>query len=399
VVFAFVTLHHAKELETIDRVIARDLAPAHVIAIAGEGLACNAVEIEAAPAVSLLACELPGVRVTPFDDSAFRAVTPRDRPALADAFARAALTDGAHRCSVVLADPFSHRTSDLLAALEGVPRRRGQGDAPARAAPLIVGGLASGAARQGEARVLLDGRARAGGFVGLSLAGPIDAQAVVSQGCKPLGPPMVVTSATGPIVRRLGGRRALEVLRELIDSLDESRRRSLGRGLMLGLAVSEYRDRFGRGDFVIRAIPSVNEDEASITVADAPPVGTTVQFHVRDDQTAQDDLRMLMDAQALHARPAGALLFTCSARGTRLFGKPHHDASCVQAAFAQQTPGEHAAKAGTHVAPGQPGGPVPLAGFFAGGEIGPALGTVRLHTQTACALLLRAAQPEPPGPR
>ena len=49
------------------------------------------------------------------------------------------------------------------------------------------------------------------------------------------------------------------------------------------------------------------------------------------------------------AAPAGALLFTCNGRGTRMFSQPHHDADAVARAF----------------------GTIPLAGFFAQGELGP----------------------------
>jgi small ligand-binding sensory domain FIST len=59
-------------------------------------------------------------------------------------------------------------------------------------------------------------------------------------------------------------------------------------------------------------------------------------------------------------RPAGALLFTCNGRGTRLFGVPDHDAGIVTGAFAS-----------------------PLAGFFCNGELGPVGGRNFLHGFTA----------------
>ncbi len=90
-------------------------------------------------------------------------------------------------------------------------------------------------------------------------------------------------------------------------------------------------------------------------------VGQTVQFHVRDAQTADQDLRELLQQTQASCAPRGALIFTCNGRGTRLFEQPHHDASCVQEII----------------------GTIPTAGLFAAGEIGPVAGTNYLHGFTA----------------
>ncbi len=60
-------------------------------------------------------------------------------------------------------------------------------------------------------------------------------------------------------------------------------------------------------------------------------------------------------------RPAGALLFTCNGRGRRMFGVADHDASTISDLL----------------------GGIPLAGFFAAGEIGPIAGRNALHGFTA----------------
>ena len=61
------------------------------------------------------------------------------------------------------------------------------------------------------------------------------------------------------------------------------------------------------------------------------------------------------------AGPAGALAFTCNGRGAGMFGAADHDARAVDRAF----------------------GGVPVAGFFAAGEIGPVGGESFLHGFTA----------------
>ena len=105
-----------------------------------------------------------------------------------------------------------------------------------------------------------------------------------------------------------------------------------------------------------------------IAVGDSVRTGQTVQFHVRDAASADEDLRGLLAAHA-GEQPAGVLVFTCNGRGMRLFDEPHHDARCVRECL----------------------GTVPTAGFFAQGEIGPIGDRTFLHGFTASIALVEAA--------
>ena len=99
-------------------------------------------------------------------------------------------------------------------------------------------------------------------------------------------------------------------------------------------------------------------------LGDEIEVGQTVQFHVRDARSADEDLRHALERESAALggrRPAGALLFTCNGRGSRLFPQPHHDITAVHDIL----------------------GPVPVAGFFAMGEIGPIGGQNFVHGFTA----------------
>ena len=104
-------------------------------------------------------------------------------------------------------------------------------------------------------------------------------------------------------------------------------------------------------------------------VGDTVRTGQTVQFHVRDAASADDDLRELLQAAAAGPRPVGALVFTCNGRGRRLFDTPHHDARCLQDCL----------------------GPLPVAGFFAQGELGPIGDRTFLHGFTASIALFERA--------
>ena len=91
--------------------------------------------------------------------------------------------------------------------------------------------------------------------------------------------------------------------------------------------------------------------------------------YVRDARTADEDLRALL-AESGGDGVAGALLFTCNGRGSRLFDEPDHDAGALAEAL----------------------GPIPVAGFFAMGEIGPVGGQNFLHGFTASVALFREPQ-------
>ena len=72
--------------------------------------------------------------------------------------------------------------------------------------------------------------------------------------------------------------------------------------------------------------------KASVEIAsDMVEVGQTIQFHLRDAQTAREDLALLLDGQRLYDPPAGALVFSCNGRGEKLFGPGGHDASACAA--------------------------------------------------------------------
>src|SRR6185436_13633173 len=111
---------------------------------------------------------------------------------------------------------------------------------------------------------------------------------IVSQGARPIGKPLVITKAHENVIDQLGGKPALLALREIIDAMSEQERELLRNGLLVGRAVTEYKESFGRGDFLIRNLVGVDQENGSIGLGDLVRVGQTVQFHVRDGETASE---------------------------------------------------------------------------------------------------------------
>ncbi|MGE3107501.1 MAG: FIST N-terminal domain-containing protein [Phycisphaerales bacterium] len=380
----FFTPHHADAARALAYSLRRRLDPHLLIGMSVETVIAGGIEQEGSPGVSLLAASLPGIDVRPFRITDLLDHIAADDASLAEA-AGVSCASAPYRGSILFADPFSVPAGTLLPALAAARARSAPDAAPAP----IIGGMASAAETAGENVFILNDEVIRSTGVGISFSGPIRIDPLVSQGCRPIGTPLVVTAAKRQIISSLSGKPALQALTEAIETLKPHERKLCERGILIGRVINEYKQRFGRDDFLIRGLLGVDKQSQALVVADLVRVGQTVQFHVRDDTTASEDLEMLLDAQRLYEPPVGALLFTCTARGRHLFQTPNHDASRIAAAFADPLPAEQQAKPGEAIV--RSGPYVPLAGCFAAGEIGPVGDGVFLHAHTACAALFRHA--------
>ena len=221
---------------------------------------------------------------------------------------------------LMICDPFTFPAGDLLAHLnEHVP------------GAVVMGGMASGGLARRRSQLFLDGRAITHGAVGAHL--PLaEVHPLVAQGCRPVGDPYTITRADGNVIFELGGRPPLVRLRELAAALPGRERELLARGAHLGMVIDEYRTQPGQGDFLVRGIAGADPASGALAVGEEVEIGQTVQFHVRDARAADEDLRHILEraAAALGGREAaGALLFTCTGRGSRMFAEPDHDAGLI----------------------------------------------------------------------
>ncbi|HEX8003901.1 MAG TPA: FIST N-terminal domain-containing protein [Mycobacteriales bacterium] len=302
--------------------------------------------VESASAVAVWAGVLPRTRLRTFHLEVMR--TP-------DSLAVVGLPERLEEADLclLLADPYSFPADGFVTRMNdtaaGVP---------------VAGGLASGMLGPGGTRLLVDGRVVDRGAVGAVLRGPVGARTIVSQGCRPIGPTMVVTKAEGNVLLELAGVEAVRKLEDIVADLPADEQALASRGLHIGIAMDEYAEVHDRGDFLIRGVLGIDESRGGVVVGDLVPVGTTVRFQVRDAQAADEDLRALLAGPEVLGGPGlveGALLFSCNGRGANLFPSADHDARLVAEHFA------HA----------------PVAGFFAAGEIGPVGGRNYLHGFTA----------------
>ena len=340
----FASAHFFSSAEALVAAVAEETGPLPLTGCVAEAVVGGAREVESEPAVSLwLAADLG-----PVETFAMEFV----RTPSAGAYGGYRFEPGQAGFHLMICDPFTFPADGLLAHLnEHVP------------GTVVMGGMASGGLALRQSRLFLDGRVVSHGAVGAHLA-RAEVHPLVSQGCRPVGNPYTTTRAEGNVIHELGGRPPLARLQELVTGLPARDQELLAKGVHVGVVINEYRAEPRQGDFLIRGVVGVDPESGAIAVGDEVEVGQTVQFHVRDADSADKDLRRALEREltALGGRrAAGALLFTCNGRGSRLFSEPDHDAKLLAKML----------------------GEIPVAGFFCAGELGPVGGQNFLHGFTA----------------
>jgi len=349
----FVSQHHHDCYDRLAGSICENLQTDRLIGCSGESIVGGAREVEDEPAISLWAASLADVDVSTMHLQ--HEASPQGSAIVGwpDELS-SGWPEGA--TMLMLGEPFSFPADVMLERLnEDVPGMP------------VIGGMASGGSAPGENRLFYGAESVGEGAVVVLLHGALRCSAVVSQGCRPIGNHYVITKAERNEIYELGGKPALIQLKELFDTLPTREQALVQSGLHVGRVVSEYQDHFEQGDFLVRNVVGIDPDRGTIAIGDYVRPGQTIQFHIRDQQTADAELKQLLAAvrDDTLASPAGGLLFTCNGRGTRLFSEPNHDAAAIQAAL----------------------GDVPLAGFFAQGELGPVGGKNFVHGFTASLVL------------
>jgi small ligand-binding sensory domain FIST len=340
----FASAHFLGSADALIAAVAAQAGPVPLIGCVGESVVGGGREVESEPAVSLWL----GAGLGPVESFAMDFIqTPSGAAYGGYRFPQEAA--GVH---LMLCDPFTFPADGLLAHLN-----------EQRPGAVVMGGMASAALPSRQSRLFLDDQVRSGGAVGVHLP-RAEVHSLVAQGCRPVGDAYIITQAEGSVILELGGRPPLARLRDMAEALSSRDQELLGQGIQLGVVIDEYRSEPGQGDFLIRGVVGADPDSGAIAVGDEVQVGQTVQFHVRDAESADEDLRRALARESAvlgGRRPAGALLFTCNGRGSRLFAEPDHDAGLVATML----------------------GDIPLAGFFCAGELGPIGGQNFLHTFTA----------------
>ncbi len=351
----FISNTFMSEYPRLMPLLAEKIKIAHLIGCSGGGIIGNGQELEDIPALSLMVGHIPNAGIKTFH------IVDEQLPDLDSSPDRWQELIGVSGYEeepnfVVLVDPFSFAISDFLRGLDfAYPQA------------VKVGGIASsGGAGSNALFCNCDGEYRIyrNGSVGMAIWGDVVIDAVVAQGCRPIGRPLQISECDRNIIISLEDHSPLVTLQDIVNNLSESDRDLAQHSLFVGVVMNEFKPLLERGDFLIRNIIGVDPRSGAIAVADRVRPGQRIQLHLRDSQASAEDLE---DALARYRRDhdhdgvRAALMFTCMGRGERLYGKPSFDSGLLREQI----------------------GDVPLSGFFCGGEIGPVGGSTFVHGYTS----------------
>jgi small ligand-binding sensory domain FIST len=205
----------------------------------------------------------------------------------------------------------------------------------------LVGGLASSRGPM----VQIAGEVSEGGASGAWMSSKINMVAGLSQGCSPIGPAHIATTAQKNVVMEIDGRPALDVFKEEIGEMLARNLERCANFIYAALPVGGS----DTGDYLVRNLMGIDPNKGWIAIGDQIESGDGIMFTKRDRTTAKDDLvQMLKKLKKRVSRPIqGGLYFSCLSRGHNLFGEAGVELEIVRDVI----------------------GDVPLAGFFANGEI------------------------------
>ena len=357
-VLAFVSSQHAADFTILPGLLRREFDTAQLCGCLGVSVTGEDHDLEGEPAITLMGAVLPDValhgvhleyQVTPptyAERSLWQAAMglPNDHP----------------DCLLLLSDPFSFVAESFLKGLD-------------RHFPHTVkfGGLASGMDKPGTPCLLLNDRTYHSGCVCLAMSGNIAVDAIVAQGCRPIGDPMFANATHENLILELDGKMPREVLTELYQRIKRNDRKLFTDALFIGMAMEPQREQYGAGDFLVRTILGLDPDSGALLINTHVPAHSVVQLHLRDAVTSAQDLEQLLSqyhSQHEVAAIRGVVLFSCLGRGSEFYGHADHDRNALQLHLSD----------------------VPIGGFFCNGEIGPVRGITHVHGYTSVFALFRS---------
>ncbi|WP_173807161.1 FIST signal transduction protein [Sphaerotilus uruguayifluvii] len=336
--FIYITDHYADRAEDLLEELRLRWPGVPWVGAVGIGVAASGVEYFDEPALVLMLAELPPGSFELFSG---------ERPLLRDDLQAALVhADGATPdIGELIAELSTRTTSGYLFGGLTASRRRGV----QFCLPVLPAGLPAPAGLY------------EGGISGVAFTSRVALLSRVTQGCQPVGPVRRVEAAQDNIVLKLDGQSALQCLLDDL-GIDLSHPREAVprlRSTLVGLTDAGD-DVLARGQFGddtrVRHLIGLDPMRSAVAIADQVAPGMALTFCRRDVEAARRDLMRICaeireelcpEDGSPPGRILGAIYVSCSGRGGPHFGGPSAELQIVRHAL----------------------GDVPLAGFFAGGEI------------------------------
>jgi len=321
-----------------------------LIGCSGNGVIGEAIEVENRPGIALTAAMMPDVSITPFHITGTELPDGDQPPEKWESLLK--VKRDSEPKFIILADPFTVEIQSLIKGMDY-----------AFPDSTIIGGIASGGSQPGSNAIYLNGTTDQG-VAGIALAGDVEIDTIVAQGCKPIGSLMRITGCERNILTGLDDNNPFTVLSEIYNQLSEPDQQLFQNSLFLGTVTDPFIDAPTTKDFLIRNIVGANPDEGKLAIGEMLREGQLVQFHLRDSNTSSENLKIMLEnynSDQAEQSQFGALLFSCLGRGAYLYGEANHDTNMFKEVV----------------------GEIPLTGFFCNGEVGPVGESTYVHGYTS----------------
>jgi len=332
----FATTAHGAAFNAVARAVGETAGTREIAGCSASGVIAGEHEIESGPAIAVLA--LGGLTATRFFAPSLRGHGVERAAEIAAAVNRA---PGPNRMLCLFVDTYNFEPEPMLGAL-------------ARELPSGVATVGGGATEDGtigETFVFCGDTVSSNAAAGMVLSGDFALNLGTSLACAPLGRGHRVTAVRDNVLVELDGRPAYKVFAETAGPLAEELRRAIAY-VFLAVPYDAKAEHLERGNFFLRNLIGASPEHGMLAVAHRARVGDLVGFALRDGERARNDLKLTLDEMTARELPTPAfgLYFDCVSRGSGLYQMPGHDSAYIRRHF----------------------GPVPVAGFFTGFEIGPA---------------------------
>lgn len=355
----FTTFPHRAIYEEILNSVCRATHTKNVSGCSAVGVLSGTAEVEAEPAVVVLAVSSPSVRAKSFIVHELGAGGMKAGEEIGDKLKNRC---GRNSLLAILPDPF-HINPELL--FKGVESRLGS-------VP-IVGAAASEDPRINDTFEFFGDTVASSAVSGFLLDGDFSYDIEITQGCQPVGPPCVVTKADKNLIYELDGETAYSVLSGRVSKSILDDPGSIMRLLFMAFPPSHGVNDIAGGNYLVRNIMGFDPDTGVIGVAQHVNEGQKVAFTLRNPEMARQDLKHMLDRIKSRESPSHpykfGLYFNCCARGSSLYGHEGIDTAYINNAL----------------------GDVPIAGFFGNSEFAPLNGTNHLFTYTGVLVLFSEA--------
>ena len=318
--FVYVTDAFSNELGNMLRYLKTHSGINHWVGSVGNAICCTNTEYYDQAAMVILTGQFPESSFSIFTNSEDAQHLDSDDP-----------YGMSLRFAVVHGDP---RNGQLPSIIEKLPEQLGNG--------YLVGGLTSSDNHYFQiADEITEGQ-----LSGVVFNEEVEVITGLSQGCSPIGDTHILTECDNHMAISIDGRPALDVFKE---DIGEVLARDIDRAagyIFAGFPVKGS----DTGDYLVRNVIGIDPENHLLAIGDHMTVDSPIMFCRRDGRTAVQDMqRMLNDVkQRLKGRtPRGGLYISCLGRGRHLFGDNAREMHMISEVF----------------------GEMPIAGFYANGEI------------------------------